>query len=42
MSQYQRRNQKFKDLNSLSKILKQCYRIVWSVGKIQKVKIQML
>ena len=44
--QYERRNKKFKDLNSSSNILslfvKQCYCIVWNVEKIQKVKIEKL
>ena len=33
---YERRNKKLKDLNSL--FIKQCYRIVWSVEKLQKLK----
>ena len=42
----ERRNQKFKDLikfiEDFSLFIKQCYHIVWSVEKIQKVKIQKL
>ena len=42
----ERRNQKIKDLIKLfdhfSLFIKQCYQIVWSVEKTQKVKIQKL
>ena len=42
----ERRNQKFKDLikfiKDFSLFIKQCYHTVWSVEKIQKVKIQKL
>ena len=41
---YEKRNQKFKDLNSSSKILVYLYdnAIVWSVEKTQRVKTQKL
>ena len=42
----ERRNHKFKDLikfiEDFSLFIKQCYHIVWSVEKIQRIKIQKL
>ena len=47
MRRYEKRIKTFKDLNSSSPFhvnlfIKQCYHTVWSVDKIQKVKIQKL
>ena len=43
LKEYERRSQKFKEFTEdLSLSTKQCYHIVWSVEKTQKVKIQNL
>ena len=46
MKKWNKKSKIYKDLNKLiedfSQFMKQCYRIAWSVEKIQKVKIQNL